>query len=69
MNKSKSSNSFGMSFLVLLGLIFIVLKLTGFINWSWWWVTMPFWVGIAITTSIISIIILLIILYYLLIKK
>lgn len=29
------------SFLGLLGLAFIVLKLTGYIYWSWWYVTMP----------------------------
>ena len=27
-----------------LGLIFITLKLTGFIVWSWWMVLAPFWV-------------------------
>ena len=27
----------------LLGIIFIVLKLTGHIDWSWWWVTAPLW--------------------------
>lgn len=27
----------------LLGLMFIGLKLGGVIEWSWWWVTSPFW--------------------------
>ncbi len=27
----------------LLGILFIGLKLTGYIAWSWWWVTAPFW--------------------------
>ncbi|MCJ1879660.1 hypothetical protein [Pseudomonas nitroreducens] len=27
----------------LLGLLFIGLKLTNRIDWSWWWVTAPFW--------------------------
>lgn len=27
----------------ILGLIFIVLKLCGTIDWSWWWVLAPFW--------------------------
>lgn len=27
----------------LIGICFIVLKITGFIDWSWWYVTMPFW--------------------------
>jgi uncharacterized integral membrane protein len=26
---------------VLLGVLFIGLKLTGHIDWSWWWVTLP----------------------------
>ena len=33
------------TFPVLLGLIFVVLKLCNVINWSWWYVAMPFWVG------------------------
>ena len=32
----------------LLGVAFVVLKLTGAINWSWWWVTCPFWIGFTI---------------------
>lgn len=35
----------GISFFSVLGLIFIALKLMGFISWSWWWVTAPFWGG------------------------
>lgn len=31
-----------------LGLVFIVLKLVGVINWSWWWVLCPFWGGFAL---------------------
>lgn len=33
---------------MLLGLIFITLKLTGHIAWSWLWVLAPFWVPIAL---------------------
>ena len=32
------------SFLGILGLIFITLKLTGFIDWAWIWVLAPLWV-------------------------
>jgi hypothetical protein len=38
----------GVGILGLLGLIFVVLKLTNYIDWSWWYVTMPFWIGIPI---------------------
>ena len=32
----------------ILGIIFIVLKLIGTIDWSWGWVLAPFWIPIAI---------------------
>jgi hypothetical protein len=38
----------GIGFLGALTLAFIVLKLTGFINWSWWFVTLPMWILPAI---------------------
>lgn len=34
----------GTSFLNLLFLTFLVLKLTKVIDWSWWWVTAPLWI-------------------------
>lgn len=39
--------------LFLLGLLFVGLKLSGHITWSWWLVTMPFWVGIAMLIAFI----------------
>jgi membrane protein YdbS with pleckstrin-like domain len=45
---SKSNDSFGgVSFLSLLTVLFIGLKLTGYIMWSWWWVLAPLWGSIA----------------------
>lgn len=32
----------------ILGLIFITLKLTGHITWSWLWVLAPFWIPLTI---------------------
>ena len=40
-------------FLYALALMFIALKLTGFIDWSWWWVTAPLWGGAAILFLIV----------------
>lgn len=37
-----------MSFATVLFLIFLVLKLTKTINWSWWWVTSPLWLPVVI---------------------
>lgn len=33
-------------------LVFLVLKLTGYIDWSWWWVTAPLWGGLAIVLGL-----------------
>jgi hypothetical protein len=41
----------------ILGLIFIVLKLTGVITWSWWWVLAPIYIPLAICLIIVLIII------------
>ena len=29
-------------------LVFLVLKLLGIIDWSWWWVTAPIWIPVIL---------------------
>lgn len=36
-------NNHGSLILGLLGILFVGLKLTEVIDWSWWYVTLPFW--------------------------
>lgn len=48
-----NTGSGGISFTGLLFLIFLVLKLTGVIHWSWWWVTAPLWCGLAIVAVVL----------------
>lgn len=43
----------------LLTILFIGLKLTGHIAWSWWWVLSPVWIPVAILLVIILILALL----------
>ena len=45
MSSSSSSSSSGIGFFGMLFLVFLVLKLTHVVNWSWWWVTAPLWGG------------------------
>jgi hypothetical protein len=52
-------NSGGISFLALLGLLFIGLKLTGYISWSWWWVLLPFYGGLALVLGIVAVVFIL----------
>lgn len=47
MEENKSARRGGISFLGLLTIVFIVLKLTGVINWSWLWVTVLLWGPLA----------------------
>lgn len=55
-NKNKLSISIGnLSLSTILFIVFLVLKLTGYITWSWWWVTAPLWVGPAVVVGIIAI--------------
>jgi hypothetical protein len=46
----------GASPLFLLFLVLLVLKLTGFVAWSWWWVTAPLWAPIAAIVAVGSLI-------------
>lgn len=41
-------NSSGPSLLFILGIVFVVLKLTGVVTWPWIWVLAPFWIGLAL---------------------
>lgn len=37
----------------ILGIVFVVLKLTHVIAWSWWWVLLPFYGGTALCLAIL----------------
>jgi membrane protein YdbS with pleckstrin-like domain len=45
---TSSSSSAGIGFVGALTILFIALKLTGVIDWSWWWVTSPLWIAVAL---------------------
>ena len=47
MSESNNNSSGGIGVFGLLGVVFVTLKLCGVIGWSWWWVTAPFWGGLA----------------------
>ena len=54
MSDSKSSSG-GIGVTGLLGVAFVVLKLTGHIDWSWVWVLAPFWVAPAVMLGIVAV--------------
>ena len=54
-----STNTSGVNFLGLLTLLFIGLKLTGYIAWSWIWVLAPLWIPVCISLLILSAVVIL----------
>lgn len=53
---AKVESSGGVSILGLLFLVFLVLKLTHVISWSWWWITAPLWIPVVLAIVIILIV-------------
>jgi membrane protein YdbS with pleckstrin-like domain len=34
--------------------VFVVLKLTGNVDWSWWWVLSPLWIGWGLVALVLA---------------
>lgn len=54
MKEDKRYGSVGVGFCGLLTIVFIVLKLTGVIGWSWLLVLSPLWIPIAVSALFIG---------------
>jgi hypothetical protein len=52
MSESSGSGS-GAGFVELLTILFIALKLTGFVDWPWIWVLSPLWISAAVGILIV----------------
>lgn len=53
MSNQTATSSTGTSIAGLLGVAFIILKLTHVIDWSWWWVLAPFWIPVALVIVVL----------------
>lgn len=47
-NSNNNSGGGGIGFVGVLQIVFIVLKLTHTIHWSWWWVLAPIWISLLV---------------------
>lgn len=54
MSQSSTSSSGGIGFAGLLTIVFVTLKLLEKIDWSWWWVLSPLWIGFALLMVILA---------------
>jgi hypothetical protein len=61
MSTTKSNSGTGLSLSAVLFIVFLVLKLTGNIDWSWWWVTSPLWIPFAIGLALVGFVFLVIV--------
>lgn len=55
MEDKKTTVNSGIGFPELLTVVFIVLKLLGIINWSWWLVLAPLWISLVIVLVMLMI--------------
>lgn len=55
MDKNSSGASGGIGFTGILQIVFIILKLCGVIDWSWWWVLAPMWISFVFAMVILLI--------------
>lgn len=53
--RSSSSSSSGIGFPGLLTIVFIVMKLTGYIDWPWVWVVSPIWISLLIIFAMLAV--------------
>ena len=53
----QTSSSGGIGLTSLLTIVFVVLKLAGVIDWSWWWVFAPLWIGVPLALTVLLIVI------------
>lgn len=56
MANSQGGSGHSIGFAGLLAVAFIVLKLTGFIAWSWWWVLSPLWISAGLVVLVLLIV-------------
>ena len=55
--KQKEGSYFWGLLEILLTVVFVTLKLTHVIDWSWWWVFAPLWLPVAVVILMILIIV------------
>ena len=56
MSDNKSTSSSGVGLFGLLAILFIALKLTEVIAWSWWWVLAPIWITFVFVVLVLIVV-------------
>ena len=53
MKNNNPSQGIGCPSVILL--VFVILKLTNLIDWSWWWVLSPLWISVIVIAVLLII--------------
>jgi len=57
MNDNKNNGAtISLSLPTVLTIVFVILKLTKVVNWSWWWVLSPLWISVILSVVLIIIV-------------
>ena len=56
MKDNKNYGSGGLGLASVLTIVFIILKLVGVINWSWWWVLSPLWINAIFVVLVLAVV-------------
>ena len=64
MSETNTVHSGGIGLCGAVFIVFLVLKLTGYIDWSWWWVTAPLWIPVLIVLGILLVVFIIALFYY-----
>ena len=57
MSNKAEAHASGIGFGGLLTVLFVGLKLTGYIAWSWWWVLSPLWIPLVAALGIVLLVV------------
>lgn len=52
MSDKSGSGGRGIGFVGMLTILFVGLKLTNYIDWSWWWVLSPLWISFLVAVLV-----------------
>ena len=61
MDDKQKGGAAGVTIPTVVQIVFLILKLTKLIDWSWFWVLSPMWIGAALWIVVFVIIILIVI--------
>lgn len=69
MSTNNGTSGGGIGFCGMLAILFIGLKLTHYIDWSWWWVLSPIWIPLSIVLVVLVVVLAAFLITYLMEKR